>query len=155
MPKSNDAGGLLSDFVIPAPDKLHKAKAVAKRIGHKSELAPPEHPNRLFEQRSRRDGSLNRRFDFINDKVEMHRRPMALISPSLRSCNCRRSPRFFHQEIYRSRTANHLQSDGAEAAADFQPKGRTVKAHRLIKVINVQIYDEIHEIGFRNHRTQL
>jgi hypothetical protein len=82
MRKSTHAGRLLCDLVIAAPKKLHKAKPVTKRISHKGELAPPEYLDGLFQQCSRQDSSLNRRFDFIYDKIEMHRRPMPLIGSS-------------------------------------------------------------------------
>src|SRR5688500_13606812 len=114
---------------------------MAERIGHESQLAPLVRRDGALQMLSSRYGRLNRRFDFIDDKIKTDGRPMPFVTPTLQGGRRNRRPRWFDEQIDGGRTAKHLHPQRSEATADLQPERRAVKACGLFEIINVEIYD--------------
>jgi hypothetical protein len=138
------ASGSFCDFVIPLPKELNKTEPVTEWISHECEPAPLEGNDVILKLRSARNGLLHYGFDFLYDKIEMDRRPMAFVATKLRGCLRRRRTGSFDQQIDWGRTAKHLDPERAETAADLQPEHRAVEADGLFEIVNVKVYETVH-----------
>jgi hypothetical protein len=96
---------------------------MAERVGHEREAAPQMRGNRPLQRRAGGDGFIDRRFDIVNDEVEMNRRPVPFEGPPLRGRRGYRGAGALHEQIYGRRTPEHLHAEVARASPDRQTEG--------------------------------
>jgi hypothetical protein len=137
---------LFRNLVIASPEELDETEPVPEGIGHKGELTPLVGRDRLLQPCSGRYSSLDRRFDFRNDKIKMDRCPVALVTSILRGGFRGRCTGGLDEQVDWSGASKHLYSEGTEATADLQSERRAVKADCLVEIINIEIYQEVHSL---------
>ena len=76
---------LVRNFVVPAPKKLHKTKAVAEWINHQCQATPFVSSYFSLKASAGVHCLPNGVFNFWNDEVEVHRGPMTLVAAELAS----------------------------------------------------------------------
>src|SRR4051812_7647745 len=131
VPRVTSRRVLASDLVVPAAEELHEAETVAEGIRHQRELAPRIGRHGFLKLSPGGERRFHCAVDVLDDEVEMHGRPVPLVSAQ--------AVGWFYEEVYRGGRAEHLHAGRTEAATAPQAEGRGVKAHRLVQVIDIEV----------------
>jgi hypothetical protein len=83
-------------------------------------------------------------FNVFNDEVEVDRCPMTIvIAPQSHSAGGRRAGSL-DEQIDRHRASQHLDAVRAKPTTDLQPEGRFVEVSRLVEIIHINVYQDLH-----------
>ena len=115
---------------------------MAERVGQHGDLAPGVDPDFRLRPRAGGDGAVKRGFDVVDDHVDMHRRPMAIVVSGI-GPGANRAGRLL-QKVEPDRQAAELRGLGAEAPRYGQTESLLVEGDGLIEVRNVDVDQQIH-----------
>src|SRR4029453_4919982 len=145
MALSRLLGGRSSDVIISGADELQDAEPVAERIAHSGDATPREGLNSIFKLGPGRQRALDRRFNILDLKVQMHRRPVAAIIAWQRNLRRGGAARWFAQEVHVRRYSDHLGYRAAEKTpAKAEAKCTLVKGYPLLKIVDVDVDHKVH-----------
>jgi hypothetical protein len=145
MAMSGLLGGPSSDIIISGASELQDAEPVTEGVAHRSDATPRERLNFAFKLGAGRQSALDRKFNVLDRKVQMHRRPVAAVIAWQRNLRRGGAPRWFAQEVQVRRYPDHLGYRTAEKTpAKAEAKRTLVEGYALLKIIDVDVDEKLH-----------
>src|SRR5262245_6344023 len=146
--------GLPCDLVVTATGELEQAEAVAERVGEQREAPVCMVLRHLLDGGAGGDGSFGGGFDVVDDEIEVHRGPVAVVvTLPVRRWRGARAGRF-GQEVDRRGAADELRPS-VETPAELQAQAVAVEARGALEVVHVDVDEQVHARVFSNSMRSL
>jgi hypothetical protein len=140
MALSGLLGGRSSDIIISGADEFQDAEPVTEGIVHHSDATPRERLNVAFKFGPGRQRAVDRSFNILDLKIEVHRRPVAPIIARQRNLRRGGASRWLDQEVHVRRRPGHLGHRAAEKAPpETKAKRALVESYALLKIVDIYV----------------